>query len=306
MLEAALALGPVVVVGLAYAVRAHTLAGAGRPVPLLRVALFGAGLAALAVALSPPLAGEAEDELLVAHMGQHILLADMAPALLLAGLTGPLLRPLLAVVPPALLRVVQPWPALAVALVLFLGWHVPFLFDAAARHEPVHVAEHLSFVAAGLLVWLPLLETLPGPAWFGTGAKLAFVLVWRTAQTVLGNVLLWAPAPVYAAYAAPRDGVDPLDDQRLAAALMMGEGTLVTLGLLVWLGARMLRDAERRQTLVEAGVGARVATRATRYGRDPSASPPAVTPAASTWAARSPATPDRSSAPLPRARRRPG
>lgn len=261
-----LSLSPVAALAAAYVVRARTLAAAGREVPRIRVALFAAGLAVLVVALSAPLAAAAEDEL-VAHMGQHILLVDVVPALLLAGLTGPLLRPLLEVVPAPLLRLSHPWVALSVALVLFLGWHVPLLFDAAAVHEPAHLLEHTSFVAAGLLVWLPLLETLPGPAWFGTGPKLLFVVVWRLAQTVLGNVLLWAPAPLYAAYATSRGGLEPLDDQRLAAALMMGEGTVITVGLLVWLGLGLFSESDRRQALLEEGVGPRAAARAARYGR---------------------------------------
>jgi putative membrane protein len=271
VLETVLLLGPVVVLAVAYGVRARTLAVAGQALPLARIVLFGAGLVALVVALSPPLAAAAEDGL-VAHMGQHVLLVDVVPVLLLAGLTGPLLRPLLEVVPAPLLRLSHPWVALSVALVLFLGWHVPFLFDVAARHEPVHVLEHASFVAAGVLVWLPLLETLPGPAWFGTGPKLLFVVVWRLAQTVLGNVLLWAPAPLYAAYATPRGGLEPLDGQRLAAALMMGEGTVITVGLLVWLGLGLFSESERRQALLEEGVGPRAAARAARYGRNVSRS----------------------------------
>jgi hypothetical protein len=99
-----------------------------------------------------------------------------------------------------------------------------------------------------------------------------FVVAWRLAQTVLGNVLLWAPAPLYAAHAASRDGLDPLDDQRVAAALMMGEGTIVTVALLVWLGLGLLEESARRQALLDAGVGPRAATRSARYGREVSRS----------------------------------
>ena len=126
--------------------------------------------------------------------------------------------------------------------------------------------EHVSFVAAGVLVWLPVLETLPAPAWFGTGAKLGYLLLWRLGQTALGNVLLWASVPLYAVYEGA-DRIDALEDQRLAAALMMGEGTVIFLALAVWFGAAALRDAERRQSLIEGGVDERRAGRAVRYGR---------------------------------------
>jgi cytochrome c oxidase assembly factor CtaG len=267
--EALLTLGPFGVLAVAYAVRARTLARRGTPVGRTRPALFAAGLGVLVVALASPFADVAEGDLFVAHMAQHMLLLDVAAPLLLLGLTRPLLRPVLAAVPTALLRpVTHPWVALPVAFALFAGWHVPFLFDAAVRHEPLHVLEHASFVAAGVLVWLPLLETLPGPVWFGAGAKLGFLVAWRLGQTALGNVLLWAPAPLYAVYASPReDRLDPLTDQRLAAALMMGEGMIVFLALAVWLGARALSDAERRQSLLDRGSDPRTAARAVRFGR---------------------------------------
>jgi putative membrane protein len=269
MLETLLTLGPLAAIAAAYGVRARTLARAGAPVPALRLALFVSGLAALAIALSPPFAVYAEDGPFVAHMGQHLLLVDIAPLLLLAGLTRPLLRPLLAALPGALRRALaSPWRMLPLAFGLLAAWHVPVLFDAALRHEGLHALEHASFVAAGLLFWLPLLETLPAPASFGAGHKLGFAVVWRLAQTVLGNVLLWAPAPLYATYvSAGRGDVDPLDDQRLAAALMMGEGTVLFLGLAVWLGLGLLAESARRQELLDAGVGGRAAARAARFRR---------------------------------------
>lgn len=251
----------------AYVVRARTLARRGAAIAAVRVASFAAGVGVLAIALLPPFADVAEGDLFVAHMAQHLLLVDVAPPLLLAGLTGPLLRPLLAALPArALRRITHPCVALPLAFALLVGWHVPLLFDAAVRHEPLHVLEHVSFVAAGLLVWLPVLETVPAPVWFGTGAKLGYLLAWRLGQTALGNVLLWAPAPLYAAYAGA-DRIDPVEDQRLGAALMMGEGMVIFLALAVWLGAAALRDAERRQSLIEGGIEARRAGRAVRYGR---------------------------------------
>lgn len=265
--EVLLTLASLSVLAFAYGLRARTLARRGAAVPTVRVACFAAGVAVLAFALLPPFADFAEGDLFVAHMAQHLLLVDLAPPLLLAGLTGPLLRPVLAALPaPALRRVTHPCVALPVAFALLVGWHVPLLFDAAVRHEPVHVLEHVSFVAAGVLVWLPVLETLPAPAWFGTGAKLGYLLLWRLGQTALGNVLLWATVPLYAVYEGV-DRIDALEDQRLAAALMMGEGTVLFLALVVWFGVAAFRDAERRQSLIEGGIDERRAGRAVRYGR---------------------------------------
>ena len=62
---------------------------------LWRQVSFGAGLLLLLVADLPPLAPVAE-EIVVAHMAQHLLIGDLAGLLVALGLTGPMLQPLLA------------------------------------------------------------------------------------------------------------------------------------------------------------------------------------------------------------------
>src|SRR3954451_14851231 len=77
-----------------YAKRAHTLAADGRPAPGWRQACFYSGLAVIFVAVASPLESLAQD-VLVAHMGEHLLLGDIATLLLVLGLTGPLIAPVL-------------------------------------------------------------------------------------------------------------------------------------------------------------------------------------------------------------------
>jgi cytochrome c oxidase assembly factor CtaG len=259
-----------VVLGLAYARRAATLRARGHPVPRIRVACFSAGLAVLVVAVVSPI-HELGEEYLAFHMLQHVLLIDLAPLLVLAGLTGPLLRPLLAVGPIGRLRVLaNPFVAFVVWATVLLAWHLPVLYDAAVRHEAVHALEHVSFFAAGIAVWLPVVETLPAPEWFGTGAKLGYVLGMRGVESVLGNLLLWVAAtPLYGAYVRGNDlsAVTPSTDQSLAGAVMLADGVFVTIPLLVWLFLRMQAEAEARQSLLERGIDPRRARRAVRYGR---------------------------------------
>jgi hypothetical protein len=91
-----LQLVPIAVIATAYGVRARTLALRGQPVAGWRIALFALGIVLLLVAVASPVAAVGEEELFSAHMAQHLLLGDLAPLCLLAGLTGPLIRPLLA------------------------------------------------------------------------------------------------------------------------------------------------------------------------------------------------------------------
>jgi putative membrane protein len=261
---------PIAVVGVAYGVRARTLARRGQPVPRWRVGLFALGLLLLLVAVASPVAAVGEQELFSFHMLQHVLLGDLAPLCLLAGLNGPLLQPLLAVLPVRRLRTLaNPLVALPLwALNLYL-WHVSALYEAAVEHSLVHALEHVAFFTAGLIVWLPVLETLPAPDWFGTGAKLAYVVAVRLVETVLANIFLWAGEPFYDVYARGDEflGLSPEGDQSLAGTVMLLEGSLVTLVALAWLFLRMAEEGDVRQQLLERGVDPRVVRRAVRYRR---------------------------------------
>ena len=257
-----LRLAPVLVIGVGYAVRARTLARRGTPPSRTKTLLFAAGLLLLLVAIVSPVA-ELGEERFSFHMIQHLLLGDLAPLALLAGLTGPLLRPLLALPPMQWARpLTHPFVALPLwALNLYL-WHLPFLYEAAIRHDTVHAVEHVSFFAAGILMWAPVLETLPQPAWFGTGAKLGYIVVVRLVETVLANVFFWAGSVFYAPYADVG-----LSDQATAGAVMMIEGSVVTVAAIAWLFLRMFGEGELRQQLLEGGHDPRAVERAVRYGR---------------------------------------
>ena len=261
---------PVAVAALAYGMRVRTLRRRGTRVPRWRIGLFATGVALLLLAYASPVAAIGEQELFSAHMLQHVVIGDLAPLCLLAGLTGPILRPLLALRPVERLRVLSnPAVALPLWAVNLYLWHVPFLYEAAVRHSAVHALEHVSFFAAGIVVWLPVLETLPAPEWFGTGPKLAYIAIVRLVETLLGNVFVWSGSVFYGVYDRGEElwGIGPLQDQNLAGAVMMIEGSLVTITALAWLFLRMAREGELRQELLERGLDPRAVRRAVRYGR---------------------------------------
>jgi putative membrane protein len=267
---APLQLAPIVTIAVAYAVRARTLARRGQPVPGWRIALFSLGIALLVVAVASPIAAVAEDELFTFHMAQHLLLGDLAPLCLLAGLTGPLLRPLLALPGVMRLRVLaNPFVAFPIWATNLILWHLPFLYEGAVESSALHALEHASFFAAGIVLWLPVLETLPAPEWFGTGAKLGYIVGVRLVATVVGNVFVWGGSAFYDVYESGDDflGLSPDADQGLAGSLMMLEGSLVTIVALAWLFLRMAQEGEARQELIERGVDERTARRAVRYRR---------------------------------------
>jgi putative membrane protein len=236
-----------------YARRARRLRRRGRPVDGRRQVCFAAGLLLLVAAVSPPV-DAAADRRLSAHMAEHLAIGDLAPLLIVLGLTGPLLAPLLRA--PAVRRLqalAQPVPALALWAGDFYLWHMRFAYEAAVDHELVHVAQHACFFACGVNLWLALLGPLPKPEWFGTGARLGYVLVVRVAATMLAYGFIWSGTPFYPHYlaTAAEAGRSAVGDQNAAGAVMLVEESVVMVGLFAWLLVRALRDAGRRQELAE-------------------------------------------------------
>jgi putative membrane protein len=256
----------------AYATRARTLARRGHPVPAWRIWCFGTGLLLFVIALSPPVDNIA-DELLVAHMAQHLLLADLAALAIVLGLTGPLIAPILRIKLFDRLRVLA-HPVVAGslwALDLYL-WHTPFAYQAALHHDAVHAFEHACFFVFGILLWMPLFGPLPKPEWFGNFAKLVYIVGVRLTGSVLANVLLWDAVVLYPFYRGSH-GISAASDQSAAGAVMMIEESVLTIALFGWLFVRTARESEERQELLELAASRGVelsekrATRAVSAGR---------------------------------------
>ncbi|HEY5051938.1 MAG TPA: cytochrome c oxidase assembly protein, partial [Solirubrobacterales bacterium] len=231
-----LELAPMLIAAALYAKRAATLSAKGRPVPLWRQVCFASGLLVIVVALISPISDVAE-QLVIAHMVEHLMLGDIATLLLVLGLTGPLLQPVLAIPVFDRLRVLAN-PAIAFPLwaLNFYLWHIPALYDAAYGGAPLHALEHTTFIFFGCLMWMPVFGPLPTPQWFTAGWKVAYVIAVRFVGAILGNVLMWSGTVLYTIYAPGERhwGLSPLTDQSTAGVIMMLEGTFLGLGLLAW------------------------------------------------------------------------
>lgn len=235
-----------------YRSRVRTLLGENRPVPQWRQWCYGGGLVVLALALSPPV-GKLSDQLLVAHMAEHLLMGDVAALLIVLGLTGPLLAPLLRIRLVARLRIfTNPIVAIVVWGTNFYAWHLPVLYQAALRHDLLHAVEHITFVAFGIAVWMALLGPLPKPTWFTNVARLIYIITVRLIGTVLANALIFGGLfyPYYQAGDAHWH-ISPIADQIAAGGLMMVEESLLTIGLFCWLFLKVAREGEERQELLD-------------------------------------------------------
>jgi putative membrane protein len=239
-----------------------------RPPPRLRsrdrrrAASFAAGLAVVAVALSPPLDGAAGRRF-SAHMVQHLLLILAAAPLLVAGRPGARLMESLPVPRRARLGrslhrpgcraifrlATNPVVVLTVAVGGFWAWHLPRLYEAALRNDAVHVLEHATFLGGAFLFWSIVLD--PGPKRrLGLGATCGFVFAAMLTNIWLSAGLAFAPTPLYAAYAG--SGAGALADQQLAGVIMWVPADVVYFVTLVLLFRRLLSDVALRRLRREA------------------------------------------------------
>jgi putative membrane protein len=247
---------PAVLLGVAVLVLLYALAwrrarrpGQRRRPPVWRALLFAAGIVTILIALVSPL-DSLGDQLMVMHMVQHMLLLDIAPILLILGLTKVLLRPVTRRVQTIERRAgFLAHPAFAVIFygaILWL-WHIPALYDQAQGSDLVHAFEHLCFFSAGALYWWHVLSPIRnrqrlvglGPVAYMTGGKLLVGL--------LGVALAFAPTVIYPFYAHQPHywGLSPLEDQMMAGLVMALEQSIVMGIALVYLFVQMLNESER-------------------------------------------------------------
>jgi putative membrane protein len=243
---------PATIAGVLYALRVHALGGTPRAVPAARQASFYGGIALIVVTLT--MTGRISDELFAAHMAEHLLIGDVGTLLLVLGVTGPVLAPVLRIKAFDRLRALA-HPAVAFPLwaVDLYAWHVPALHEAAVRHAGIHALQHTSFVLFGANMWMALFGPLPKPAWFGNVARLVYIIAVRLTGAVLGNVFVFGGQVFFPVYAAGEraHGISAAGDQNAAGAIMMIEGSFLTLGLFAWLFARAAREGEERQALLD-------------------------------------------------------
>jgi cytochrome c oxidase assembly factor CtaG len=216
-----------------------------------RYALFALGLMLTLFALVGPLDRIADNDLLAAHMGQHVLIGDLGPALMVTALRGPLLvfflpAPVLAPIARSartravLSTLMRPRVAFGLWCANLGFWHVPYLYDLALRHQWLHDLEHLGWTFCGLLLWTLLVDP-GGHKRLTVGGRVALAALMFAAGQVLSDVLVFSYTSLYPYYHGAY-GISAVTDQQLAGIVMMVE-QLATLATCV---ALLLRPRVRR------------------------------------------------------------
>jgi putative membrane protein len=204
------------------------------------------------IAVASPLDQIGERYLLSAHMAQHMTIIYVCVPLVLTG--TPLWLADAALAPAAVRGVarvlVHPVAAAAAFALCLAGWHVPAAYDHALQVKLIHVCQHLSFFAVGMLMWWPLLSPSSRLPRLPAGVRILYIFALGVLQTPLAAFLTFSREVLYPTYAfAPRlTALSPLEDQILGGTLMTVGGMFIALGLISWAFFVWHRESNREES----------------------------------------------------------
>ena len=224
-----------------------------------QILCFAGGWTSLLLALDSPI-HEISEQLFCVHMTQHeILMLISAPLLVWS---RPLV-PMLWALPERMRSSVATlgrsrplrriWIALSAPIVVWLLhaaalwlWHLPSLFVATLRSQPVHAAQHISFLGTALLFWWALLNRHPGHLSYGGAVVYVFTTAIHT--SVLGALLTFGQHAWYAPYAAtaPLWHLTALEDQQLGGLIMWVPAGSLLAAIGLFLLQQWINESQRR------------------------------------------------------------
>jgi putative membrane protein len=225
----------------------------GRVTTTRQKASFVGGLVTLFVALGPPLDDWSDHYLLLAHMVQHLLLILLAAPLLLVGIPAWMLEPLTRnrITNTIGYWLTRPVIAYAIANLVVIVWHVPVFYDAALRSQPMHVLEHATFIATGILAWWPIAGPLPQWPRLALPLQSLYFFAMTIPGGAVGAFITFAEPGLYTPYDTARRifNIDLATDQQAAGLLMWVLVSTIYLGLITFTFFKWANREERNEQL---------------------------------------------------------
>lgn len=207
-----------------------------RPIARSRRVSFYGALAVIFLSLNGWLHDLSDWYLFSAHMVQHLLLTILMPPLLLFGVPGWMLRPLLrrrftGMLARALTR---PKVCFAAFQGVVAAWHLPLLYNSAMASHEVHILMHLMFMASAVMLWWPVLSQLPELPRLSYPMQMLYLFLNTLPMSVVAVYITYSQTLLYPAYsAAPRIlGLTPMQDQLLGGLIMWIPGGLVFMAVI--------------------------------------------------------------------------
>jgi putative membrane protein len=250
-------------------VRLRAIRRAGRPTTpwIQQAALFYCGLAVLIIAVTSPI-DYWSDSYLSLHIIQHLLLAFIAPPLIVLGAPWlPLLRGLPSPLRRAIGRAMQltrsgrpgtpgttarlftgarrllsrPITSVVLFNATMVLWHFPALYDLALENQTIHIwLEHSSFFLFGIALWLqvfgsyPLRPILDGPR------RVVVLIATNAVMVVVAMTLVMFTKAIYPAYAAVHTVSLRAADQQIGGAILWVCGEVIFLPAILFTVAQWL------------------------------------------------------------------
>ena len=203
------------------------------PVSLGQAVAFTLGVLVIFIALYSPLHELSDEYLFSAHMVQHVLLLWVMPPLLLMGIPDWLLRP--AIAGPLRLRTARLLTHPVIALAAFNGvillWHLPSSYNAALEHHNLHIVQHLTFIAVGVLMWWLVLSPLRELPRLSHPGQMLYLFLQSLFPAVVGGIITFGDGVIYDFYElAPRVwDISAATDQQIGGLIMKTAGFIAFL-----------------------------------------------------------------------------
>ncbi len=218
------------VLGIVYLWRASQASPDERVSGWRKLSFFSA-LFVIFASLNGPLHDLSDNYLFSGHMVQHLLLTMLMPPLLIAGIAGWMLRPLLGnrVIRAIATRVTRPIACFIIFNIVIAGWHIPAMYNAAMESHDIHIVEHLMFMAAAVLMWWPLTSPLPELPRLAYPGQMLYCFLMMIPMSVVAVYITMADTVLYPFYSsAPRImKLSPMEDQLLGGLIMWVPGGIL-------------------------------------------------------------------------------
>ena len=204
-----------------------------RETSLWRACSFLASMALILAVTVTPIETISLHYLLSVHLIQNVVLAEWAPLLVVLG------------IPPALASAmprVPALPALALWVVNYGFWHLPWIYDGALRHPHslLHL-EHALYFVTGVVLWWPIVH-----GGLSTGAKATYLFAAFMLASPIGLLMALVPEPIYDFYADGPGlwGLSPIEDQRIAGVAMAAAEAIVFFAAFAYFFARFFQEQD--------------------------------------------------------------
>jgi putative membrane protein len=200
-------------------------------VSISRKISFFASLLVVFGSLNGPLHDLSDTYLFSAHMIQHLLLTMLFPPLIIFGVPGWMLRPLLRnrMIFAVARFLTKPLICFTIFNLVIAGWHLPVFYNAAMANHNIHILEHLMFMSAAVLMWWPVMSQLPELPRLSYPGQMLYCFLMIIPMSIVAVYISMAEQVLYPAYsAAPRiTSLSPLDDQLLGGLIMWVPGGMI-------------------------------------------------------------------------------